>query len=88
MSDGDLDCTVRPLCPRCGSTETIVRVWGMPTLELFEFAQTADWLHLEGCVWLADQWDLACDECGYRRYPSDGEDSHNAEDLDVPVVDG
>ncbi|MFW6597331.1 ADP-ribosylglycohydrolase family protein [Propionibacteriaceae bacterium Y2011] len=61
------DAVNRLTCPQCGSSETIVRVWGMPTPDLYEFAHSVDWMTIEGCVELLDAWDLGCETCGYRR---------------------
>ena len=51
-------------CPKCGSTDTIPIVYGMPGKELFEAAERGE-LSLGGCCEEINAPDAKCKGCGH-----------------------
>jgi hypothetical protein len=51
-------------CPKCGSTDTIRIVYGMPTEEAFAAAEKGE-LSIGGCCQEIDAPDAQCKGCGH-----------------------
>lgn len=64
-----------PACGRCGSTTLHHRVFGMPTEELFQEAETRPDLVLAGCCVMTGDWTTECTTCGQRKHIGSYDDS-------------
>jgi DNA-directed RNA polymerase subunit RPC12/RpoP len=55
----------RPVCPKCGSTEVVRIVYGLPGPELLEEAKRGQ-IALGGCCVTGNDPQWHCHECGHR----------------------
>ena len=55
--------SVHPPCPRCGASEALRIVYGLPTNEAFEAAERSEF-RLGGCVIEEESPDFECGRCG------------------------
>ena len=54
---------VHPPCPRCGSTDAVRILYGMPTEDAFEASERGEFV-LGGCVIGDESPDFECRGCG------------------------